>query len=172
MIYFMRHGETDYNQEKRLQGHLDIPLNETGIAQANEALEYSKQLKLDEIYSSPLSRAKQTADIINSFHKVKITTDDRLKEICMGNLQGTLLSDLSEEDRDLSFSHLEHFGGESTAEFNFRVESFFKEIENSSKNILIVAHGGVFRAIYRYINNINNNEYIPLQNATIIKIKD
>lgn len=172
MIYFIRHGETNYNKEKRLQGHLDIPLNETGIAQANEALEILKQYQFDEIYCSPLSRAKQTANIINSYLKIKISIDDRLKEICMGTLQGTLLSDLSEEDRELSFSHLEYFGGESTEEFNLRVESFFKEIENSSKNILIVSHGGVFRTIYRYINKINSNEYIPLPNATIIKIKD
>ena len=88
MIYFIRHGETDYNKTQTFQGHLDIPLNKQGIVQANLALENSKSIKIDKIYYSPLSRAKQTAEIINSFHNAEMIADDRLKEIYMGSLQG------------------------------------------------------------------------------------
>lgn len=157
-----------------MQGHLDIPLNETGIAQAKEALENSKNFYFDKIYSSPLSRARQTAEIINEHHKVNIVFDDRLKELYMGSLQGALLSELNEADKTLAFTKPEHFGGESHTEFCGRVESFFKEIENSTENILIVSHGGVFRAIYKYINNIKgfDFEYEPLKNAIITKVKE
>ena len=67
----------------------------------------------------------------------------------------------------------EKVGAETITHFCERVESFFKEIENSNKDILIVAHGGVYRAIYRYLNNINgfNFEFKGLKNASIIKIK-
>ena len=172
MIYFVRHGETDYNKEARLQGHRNIPLNKTGLNQAKQAQENSKDLQIDEIYSSPLSRAKKTAEIINKHHKVKITYDDRLKEIYMGKLQGACIKDLSEEEKQLSHSNPETFGGESIQEFCARVESFFKEIENTNKNILIVSHGGVYRAIYRYIKGFEdlNFDMEQLKNATIVLI--
>jgi broad specificity phosphatase PhoE len=64
MIYFVRHGETEYNVLNLMQGHMDIPLNENGINQAKIAREELKDLKIDEIYSSPLIRAYKTAEII------------------------------------------------------------------------------------------------------------
>ena len=81
MIYFIRHGETDYNKDKRFQGHLNIPLNQKGIVQAKIALDCSKSLRIDKIYCSPLKRAVETAKIINSFHNAQIIKDDRIKEI-------------------------------------------------------------------------------------------
>ena len=174
MIYFIRHGETDYNKEVRFQGHLDIPLNETGISQANEALENSKAIQFDVIYHSPLLRAKETAEIINSFHNAKLISDDRLKEIFMGTLQGRKFSELSEEEQRLSFTNPEHFGGESHDEFCARIISFYNEISNTDKNILIVSHGGVYRALYKHINNLTDLQFSmkPLPNASLILIKE
>ena len=80
MIYFVRHGETDYNLEGIVQGQLDIPLNKKGIHQANEIKNKLKDLDIDIIFSSPLLRAKQTAEIINENLNVKIKYDERLKE--------------------------------------------------------------------------------------------
>ncbi len=174
MIYFIRHGETEYNKTARFQGHLDIPLSEKGINQAQAALETSKQLNLDKIYCSPLQRAKQTAEIINSHHNAKLVEDDRLKEIYMGSLQGRFLKDLSDEEKQLAFSNPEHFGGETHEQLCSRVISFFKEIENSKENILIVSHGGIYRALYKYLNNLDSLEFNlkPLPNAEIILLKD
>ena len=173
MIYFIRHGETNYNRKFQFQGHLDIPLNETGINQAKAALEYSKSLHLDKIYCSPLLRAKQTADIINSHHKLSIIEDDRLKEIYMGSLQGRCFNDLSEDEQKYAFTKPEHFGGESHDELCLRVIEFFKEIENSNEDILIVSHGGIYRAIQKYLNNYTSLQFDlkPLPNAefTILK---
>ena len=174
MIYFIRHGETEYNKDARFQGHLDIPLSEIGINQAKQALENSKEYKFDKIYCSPLSRARQTAEIINSHHNVNIIEDDRLKEIYMGSLQGRFFKDLTEEEQKLAFTEPDHFGGESHEMFCSRVVSFFKEIENTSENILIVSHGGIYRALYKYLNNLDNLEFNlrPLPNAEIVVLKD
>lgn len=173
MIYFIRHGETDYNKDAKFQGHLNIPLNKEGINQAHVALEQSKQLKLDKIYCSPLSRAKQTAEIINSYHNTKLIEDVRLKEIYMGSLQGRMLKDLSDEEKRLAFSNPEHFGGETHEQFCSRIISFFKEIENSDENILIVSHGGIYRALYKHLNNLDSLEFNlkPLPNAKIVLLK-
>ena len=174
MIYFIRHGETDYNKEMRFQGHLDIPLNKTGIKQAKQALENSKSLFFDKIFYSPLSRAKKTAEIINSFHKKEMIADDRLKEIFMGSLQGIIPKTLDEKEQKLAFTNPEYFGGESHEEFCKRVKSFYDEIKNSKENILIISHGGVYRAIYKIINNLDDLQFNlkPIPNATIVKIKD
>lgn len=174
MIYFIRHGETDYNKTKTFQGHLDIPLNQKGIVQAELALESSKSIKLDKIYYSPLKRAKKTAEIINSFHNVEMIADDRLKEIFMGKLQGKTPEKLKEFDRILAFSNPERFGGESHEQFCNRIKSFYDEIKNTKENILIVSHGGVYRAFYKIINNLENLQFDmqPIPNASLVVLKD
>lgn len=87
-FYFIRHGETDWNKEKRLQGRTDIPLNETGRQQARDALKKIIPLNLDLIVSSPLIRAKETALIINETLRLPIHFDDRLVERCFGKIEG------------------------------------------------------------------------------------
>ena len=173
MIYFIRHGETEYNRDFRFQGHLDNPLSDVGIAQAKTALENSKNYKFDKIYCSPLIRARQTADIINSYHNLEIIEDDRLKEIYMGSLQGRFFKDLSEEEQKLAFTKPEYFGGETHDDLCKRVVSFFKKIEDSSENILIVAHGGIYRALYKHLNNLDSLEFNlrPIPNAEIVLLK-
>ena len=174
MIYFIRHGETDYNKNKRFQGHLDIPLNQKGIVQANLALETTKSIKIDKIYYSPLLRAKKTAEIINSFHNATMIPDERIKEINMGSLQGKCKDKLKNFEKLLAYSNPERFGGESHKEFCARVKSFLDEIINSHENILIVSHGGVYRAIYKAMHNLDDLQFElePLPNASIVTIKE
>lgn len=174
MIYFIRHGETDYNKNKRFQGHLDIPLNQKGFVQANLALENSKSIKIDKIYYSPLLRAKKTAEIINSFHNAPMIPDDRLKEIHMGSIQGKYEDKLKNFEKLLVYSNPERFGGESHQEFCSRVKSFLDEIKDTNETILIVSHGGVYRAIYKIMHNLDDMQFEldPLPNATIITIKE
>ena len=173
MIYFIRHGETDYNKEHRYQGQLDIPLNEVGIKQAENARDELAGFVFDEIYSSPLSRARKTAEIINENQGAVIIFDDRLKEIYGGTSQGQRLSDWTEDEIKDLHENPKKFGAESSAQLCARVEEFFKEIEDSDKNILIVAHGGVYRALYRYLNGINEYhfEMKGIKNATAVFLK-
>ena len=65
MLYFIRHGQTDWNLERKIQGCTDIPLNEKGVLDAEAAAEKVAEIKWDRIISSPLSRARQTAEILN-----------------------------------------------------------------------------------------------------------
>ncbi len=81
-LYIIRHGETDWNKEKRLQGQSDTQLNEYGIELARITGEALKYVHFDYIFSSPLKRAYKTAELIRMDRPVKIVTDDRLKEIC------------------------------------------------------------------------------------------
>lgn len=81
MIYLIRHGETDWNVERKIQGQTDIPLNSNGKQQAEEAANEIANLKIDRIISSDLSRAKETAEIINKKVGAKITFDKRIREV-------------------------------------------------------------------------------------------
>jgi len=89
-LYLARHGETDWNKFDRKIGNVDIKLNEMGIQQALNLAEKLKSIDIDKIYSSPLSRALQTAKIIKNIHpkSPEITMLEALKEISLGILQG------------------------------------------------------------------------------------
>ena len=147
-------GETEYNAKGLTQGQLDIPLNENGINQAKMLCEKLKNEKIDIIYASPLARAKQTAEIINSAHNVEIVLDDRLMEFYAGVRQGQDFYSWSQDRIDAFRAHPEDFGAESNIDFFTRVVEFFSEIEDSDKNILIVSHGGVGCILMSYFNGI------------------
>ena len=90
MLYIMRHGKTDWNEQHKLQGRTDIPLNENGIAMAKKAAEEYRDIHLDICYCSPLKRAEQTARIVLSGRKtqVPVVIDDRLMEMGFGEYGG------------------------------------------------------------------------------------
>ncbi len=85
MIYIVRHGQTDWNVEGIYQGRIDIPLNKTGIEQAKRTREKLRGIKFDKVFSSPLKRAFETAQIICDNPIIK---DDRIIERCNGELEG------------------------------------------------------------------------------------
>ena len=122
-LYFVRHGQTDWNVRGKLQGKSDIALNETGRLQAVETREKLKQVAMDAIYCSPLMRARETAEIINVLWELPIQCDDRLMERSFGDMEGALRKDVPFDD----------------------LWAFLKEIlpYAQDKEILIVAHGGV-----------------------------
>ena len=93
-LYIIRHGETKWNSEKRLQGRSDIELNEYGIELARITSEALKDVKFDRIYSSPLKRAYETAEILRGSRKLDIICDDRLKEMCFGDYEGKVTDTL------------------------------------------------------------------------------
>lgn len=93
-VYIFRHGETDFNRQRKYQGGLDIPLNETGMNQAKQLAFRLKELPLQRIVSSDLARAWKTAEIVAGFHSLPVETDQRLREAHMGLGEGALLDDL------------------------------------------------------------------------------
>lgn len=169
MIYIVRHGETDWNKEKRYAGRKDIPLNKTGINQAKEIKKSLNNIKFDIVISSPLKRAYDTAKIITD---LDIITDERIIERCNGKLEGKLKSEIKQY---IDFNSDEtEFGIEKISDFKNRIFNFCKEIENNykNKNVLVVTHAGV--AIYMrcyFEGEPKNNDYslYKLNNCEIIK---
>ena len=89
-IYVTRHGQTDYNAASRMQGRLDIPLNEKGKAQARATREKVKDIKFDAVYSSPLIRAVETASIVGNIAEDQIIKDERILEANFGKYEGVV----------------------------------------------------------------------------------
>jgi alpha-ribazole phosphatase len=87
-LILVRHGATDWNQQRRIQGLSNLGLNETGRKQAEALAQSLKDVKVDAIYTSPLRRAQETARAIGRFHQVEVVTIDGLKELDVGEVDG------------------------------------------------------------------------------------
>jgi broad specificity phosphatase PhoE len=163
-LYIFRHGQTDWNKERRTQGWLDIPLNDTGVEQAQKLADVLKPVNLDIIYSSPLSRALKTAEIVAQSNNAKILTHDDLRERNSGVLGGKIVritSNPAEEQLDLSQDLIimpanvmqdpdfAPENGESRNDMISRSFAAIAEIAKTSDNqrIGIATHGGVARSI-------------------------
>ena len=172
MIYFVRHGETDYNVKGIAQGQLDIPLNQKGKDDAETLSLALKDYNFDVIYCSPLIRARETAEIINQKHNVEIVFDDRIKEFFAGERQGTTIEQWGKEKEEDFLINPEKYGAESNLSFYNRCVEFYKDIPKD-KEVLIVSHGGVYKNIYRYINNIADiTAKVSLQdNCSVAELK-
>ena len=156
-IYLTRHGQTDYNKKRMMQGRSDIPLNEVGIAQAEARRKSLGDIKFDAVYSSPLCRAVKTASIIGNVPEEEIIKDERIIEANFGkyelmNYYGTGIPMM------LYWSFPEVFkapaGVETIQEMIERTSSFLKELEQKDyENVLVACHGGIIRPIRGYLEN-------------------
>lgn len=151
-LYVIRHGQTDWNLENRIQGHTDTKLNETGRRQAQEIAEKFKNINLDLIISSPLSRALDTAQIINQYKKLPIVLNANLKERCFGDFEGK--TDLSAYNCDINTLldyHLNYSENsiEPIQDLFTRVKNFIEYCKHTypNKSILISTHGGICQAL-------------------------
>lgn len=143
MIYFIRHGQTDWNLLKLMQGQTDIPLNEEGRNQARKMAQTLKGVTFDKVFCSPLSRAVETCKAVVG--EGKIIIDERLVERNFGEYEGKSLQIMIDEGF-WKESGMQNFKrGESLSDVVSRVYSFLDEITQKykNKNILIVAHGGI-----------------------------
>ena len=144
-ICLIRHGETEWNSLGKFQGREDIPLNNSGIEQIQRAANYFKQSSWDEIITSPLARAKMSAEIIRKETGLeKIHEEAGLMERDFGELSG-----LTKEEAKKIFPDGNYKGMEPLEELQARtMNALMKCIkEHSGKNIIIVTHGGVINSI-------------------------
>lgn len=153
MIYVVRHGQTDWNNKKITMGRKDIPLNDNGIKQARITKELINECDIDLIICSPLTRAKQTADIVNEDIMVDLIFDDRIVERGLGNLEGASYTSDNDKIWDININTAD-YEIETMVEFKERVYNFIDEIttQYQDKNILLVTHGGVTALINCYFN--------------------
>jgi len=148
-FWLVRHGQTDWNVQRRYQGHTDIPLNSLGREQACELAAELNGNQIAAIYSSDLSRALETAAILAQQTDAEVIPDLRLREISMGEWEGRTLFEVNQELPDgaagLAYTeaHSRAPGGESLSEVAERVRAFANEIaeRHAGQIILVVMHG-------------------------------
>lgn len=144
-FYFVRHGETDWNRQGLIMGQTDIPLNATGIAQANEVASWLRHHEITTIITSPLQRAVQTTEFIAATRNSSIIIMDEFKECHFGTAQGTRSNPTSPWYTNWQQGLLE--GAESYQDFTYRVTNGLHLSLAMQGPVLIVAHRGVYHII-------------------------
>jgi len=153
----VRHGETAWNVDTRIQGHIDIGLNATGLWQAQRAGAALADEPIGVVYASDLSRAWQTAQAIAEPHGLAVQPEPRLRERAFGNMEGMSFAEIEAtlpaqakrwRERDPEF---EPEGGESLLTFRDRVTGVAAELaaRHPGELVVLVAHGGVMDVLYR-----------------------
>ncbi|SOB93849.1 probable phosphoglycerate mutase [Ureibacillus xyleni] len=153
-LYFIRHGETEWNKEGRLQGWLNSELTENGRDQVKALQQELQHIKFNAVYSSPLQRAVETANILVG-ETARIKLDDRLREIHLGSWQGRKIADIWEEDYDRYFAYCNKpqcykpDSGESFLQVSARMTDLLMDCSNKYKEgkILFITHAVAIRAL-------------------------
>ncbi len=169
-LYIVRHGETEWNKDKLLQGSTDIPLSENGRKLAKLSGEALADTPFDRIYSSPLSRAYETACLFRGSQKTEIITDNRLRELCFGVYEGQNMSELlANQDSTFRFFfkqphlYIPPTGGESLEHLCERATSFMEEVimplESCCNRVMIVAHGAMNKALMTYVKKHDLSQF-------------
>jgi broad specificity phosphatase PhoE len=165
-MLLVRHGETDWNREQRFQGHADPPLNQTGRAQAVDLSVALAAEPLAAVYSSPLRRAFETAEIVAAAHDRRPVSMAALMEVDVGSWQGLTRAEVDERYPDQFARWLDHvdgFGftnGESYEELGARVIPALLELAaaHPGERVLAVTHGGPIRTTLAHIDSISRAE--------------
>lgn len=154
-LIIVRHGETVDNMNRICQGHTPGKLSEKGIYQAKRLGKRFQNLKIDEVYSSDLARAVDTAKEILVYHQhLKIRTDKRIRERYYGSLEGKPYPENWEFVSD---------DIESNEALCTRVENFLNDIYSKNKTILIVCHGGTKKAFLSIITHLPKSSFREIQ---------
>jgi alpha-ribazole phosphatase len=180
-LYLLRHGETDWNQKSIFQGQTDIDLNKNGQNDARKAVEIFQNMKLDQIYSSDLKRAKNTALMISQDKNLKIKENKQLREISFGDWEGLKFTEIKEQfpkmivDWQQDPLHYSPPAGEKLIDFKKRIVNFFTKVikQNQGDKILVVTHGGVIKVYLTAILSINPKNFWQFQidNCSLTEIK-
>lgn len=153
-LLLVRHGRTTLYQVDRFWGSTDITLSNIGIRQAKQLRDRLSQEKISDVYTSTLSRARSTADIIASRRKLKITTCEELNECNFGYVEGLTFEEIQKLHPELAedllnWKTVAFPGGESLEDMDKRVRGFLDRLDKHSEKetVLIVAHAGPLRLI-------------------------
>lgn len=168
-LYVIRHGETNMGKNKIIATE-DEPLNSNGIEQAVNVGKELRKLNIDLVYCSPIERAKHTLKLLDLDKGIPVVIENRIKERDMGIYENVSFDDIDWErfwgyNSDLKYNEME-----SMKSVYKRVRVFLDELKlkQPNKNILLVTHGGIARAIYWYFNGLDNSLFI-CENCKIYK---
>jgi broad specificity phosphatase PhoE len=178
-IWLARHGETDANAEGRVQGSIDEPLNDRGREQARALAQEAKRLGLKALYTSHLSRARETAEIVGAELGLKPVVDERFAESWRGEWEGRLIADIKGEDPDtwqgslaLDPGGFRFPGGESLEEHAARVEAALADVAKGPLPALVVCHGGTMRRALAARRPDELHPEQPLANGMLVQVGD
>jgi 2,3-bisphosphoglycerate-dependent phosphoglycerate mutase len=177
----VRHGETAWNAQGRIQGHLDSPLNEEGLAQALLLSDRLAREPFSQLYSSDLGRALQTVQPIADHTGHRVLTDARLRERNLGVFQGLTGAECEHRFPE----HYARFrerdpdhvipGGESARQVYERVTAAFTALarEQAGARVVVVTHGGVLDALYRFVQGmpLEQPRAFPIFNASLNAVR-
>jgi broad specificity phosphatase PhoE len=164
-LILIRHGETLWNKEGRIQGTSDIELSAAGIEQARLLALSLKDHTIEAIHASPLKRALQTAEIINEFHRKEIQTHQDLTEMDQGDFEGFSFKELMARQKDFlnkwiaDPASVKMPNGESLAQLQQRAWRAMEAIINKEENAVVVAHNFTIAAILCRLRNISLSEF-------------
>ena len=186
-VFWMRHGETDWNRLGRIQGCTDIPLNDRGRLQAREAARLLRDVEFDAAWCSPLSRAEETARIVLEGRNVPLLADPLLREVDFGPNDGRLMAPDKADPASplyLWFARPDDFippaGAESHLQALERAREFFRTVlaprEERLGNVLVAAHGSLTRILVTVLMGRPAGEFqkLALANCSVteIEVKD
>ena len=169
-IYIIRHGETDWNVEGRVQGWTDTPLNAKGLAQARLiACRLGEEKGFDALYSSPLQRAWRTAEDIAGAVGLTPVPEPRLKERCLGMIEGHTFLEIEQQDPELYRRWRQDprrvaLPGEEAREcFQDRIRDLLEELQarHPGGRIILVTHGGTLAMIIATVIQLDVERHFP-----------
>lgn len=184
-FYIVRHGQTEWNVKRLLQGHTDIPLTEKGKKEARQLAKKFRRINFDAVFSSDLLRAKQTAEIIALERKIAVRTTQALRERSFGRFEGInwredkkyqkLIKDFLRLPKEEKFKKSPHPEIETDERLISRFITFIREIAVAypGGNVLVVTHGGVMRAFLLHLG-FGDEESLPagsIKNLAYIKLE-
>jgi len=181
-LILIRHGETLWNEEGRVQGFSDIDLSDAGLHQARQLALYFKDHHIHVIYSSPLTRARKTAQIINQFHNAPIYLESSLMEMDQGDFEGLPFQELMTREKDFirrwisdpASVKMPH--GESLIELQTRAWKVIEGVIAKPENVLVVSHNFTIASILCKIKKISLSEFrsvcVDPASKTIIRFQN
>ena len=161
-FFFVRHGETVFNTQWRMQGFCDAPLTEEGIRQAEKRREDFRSLHFDSAYVSTAERARDTAAILLEPHRITPVYDKRLREINFGTLEGSRINEHGEEllGRFME-TRFDDLGGESRKDVYRRLRILLAEIIDGAEDndtVLLVSHGGLYLSLMNMLFDLDGEK--------------
>ena len=175
-VFLARHGETDYNAERRFQGHLPVPLNARGREQAHELATTAAQREWSALLCSPLARAKETAEIVGKAIGHYPISDARFAETDCGDWTGRSFAEVEREEPELFAAYMRadpEFafpGGESFAHQQLRVLEGIDAAKLGPRPVLIICHRGSMRLALAALLDDDAHRSAAVPNASLVEL--
>jgi len=178
-LMLVRHGESEWNAQRRYQGQSDVPLSALGRRQAKLIAERLAGCKIDAVYASDLVRAWQTASAIAEKNGLEVFSEPRLRELKFGVLEGLTFDEAQTQYPEMMAAWLDDFnhppeGAETIDLFNARVVSLLDDLKgkHDEQLVLLVAHGGSLSEILRVALGLSREKrwYLEMENTSLSEV--